>query len=99
MKIKDLCKCMSDKNTVWKINVPNENYVDGESVEQYDTLTSETLSGVINVFGEREIDEDNKDIYCGIYNGNNNWIEVDFYLKPINPTTSAAIGVHNHAEF
>ena len=100
MKIRDLCKCMSDEDTVWQVYVPNEEYTDGESDEQYDVLTSETLNGIINVFGEREIDENHKGIYFGRYSGNNHWVEVAFYLKPTNlPTTSVAIGVSNHAEF
>ena len=100
MKIRDLCKCMSDEDTVWQVYVPIEEYTDGESDEQYDILTSETLNGIINVFGEREIDENHKGVYFGRYSGNNHWVEVAFYLKPTNlPTTSVAIGVSNHAEF
>lgn len=100
MKIKDLYKCMSDENTVWQVYVPNEKYADGKSGEQYDVLTSETLNGIFNVFGEREIDENHQGIYFTQYSGNSCWAEVAFYLKPLNPsTTSVAIGVKNHAEF
>ena len=100
MKIKDLCKCMSDDNTIWQIYVPNEEYTDGDSDEQYDVLTSETLSGVVNVFREREIDDNHKGVYFSRCSGNSSWVEVAFYLKPINlPTTSVATRANNHAEF
>lgn len=81
MKVKYFCSHCADDNVLWKIFVPNENYTDGESDDQYDMLQCETVSGVINVFGERIIDSDHKGVYFGTSAESPYYIDVNLYLK------------------
>ena len=61
MKIKDFCKCCSYDDYGWEIYIPNPNYDSKDCPDpsdKYHRIKVDDLCGVKDIFGEKEIDED-----------------------------------------